>query len=165
MSNYKGAPMIKLRSFRWKDAEFVKSVLFNVQEQYLNVLPGYIEGLTRYIDNKDLEPFGRIRMIEIQGIKVGWISEIDIDELNLYVGHYYLLPTYHQKGIGSEVLKYYLSTLKSMGKKSVTVDAHLSMDDVVRFYKKNGFVEVVLDHDSTHIKTYDKHFIKLKCHL
>ncbi len=52
-----------------------------------------------------------------------------------------------------------------MGKKSVTVDAHLSMDDVVRFYKKNGFVELMLDYDSTHIKTYDKHFIKMKCQL
>ena len=82
--------MIKLRDYCLDDKNFVKEVLNEVQDQYIQVLPGYINGLGRYFDNKELESIGDVRIIEYKGEEVGWLSERKEDKDELYISHFYI---------------------------------------------------------------------------
>lgn len=131
--------MIKLRCFSWEDAPFVKSVLLEVQNQYQAYLPNYIEALTRYIDRRDLTPFGTLRILEHNGECIGWLGEKIESAESVYLAHYYILQNRQGQGLGSQICTYYMQTLKNLGMKELVVDVHRSMPHVHHFYEQLGF--------------------------
>jgi len=131
--------MIKLRPYRWNDQLFVEDVLEEVQSLYQEILPGFIKGLKRYFQNRNLEPLGCVQIIEYNGENVGWISQLKRGQNQLYISHFYILSKYQGLGIGSRVLKFSMNTQRNLGVQTISVDAHMKMPRVISFYKRNEF--------------------------
>lgn len=131
--------MIKLRPYHWKDQLFVEDVLEEVQGLYQEILPGFIKGLKRYFQQRNLESLGCVQIIEYNGENVGWISQRKKGRDQLYISHLYILLKHQGVGIGSDVLGYSIKTQRHLGVRRISVDAHKKMPGVISFYKKNNF--------------------------
>ncbi|WP_070971177.1 GNAT family N-acetyltransferase [Vibrio sonorensis] len=114
-----------------------KKTEYDVIEQVF----GWYDHIQQDIHAKEWQE-GKPTVIEIDGVRAGsyWLNE---ESDHFYLGRFYILPEFQNKGLGSRILKQCIAIAN--GKKKPIKLCYLVNNKVGALYRRYGFQEVSKD--------------------
>ena len=132
---------INIRPLTHRDAQFLCSI-FKGNTEYYNIffdsedrLVEWKKRVARFIQQRDI----RHKIIEINGVPVGWLSCVDTEEQILEIGILVIKPEYLGQGYGAKGLIWLIDQAKAHGKHSILLNVNQSNARAIQFYQRFGF--------------------------
>jgi GNAT superfamily N-acetyltransferase len=127
--------LIKLIPADETQKEFSYQVKKAAEGEYITVMFGWDEGVQRDFHAKAWQQ-QKPHIITYDGKLIGTIATIESEDC-IEIGQFFILPEYHNKGIGTHLLKNILDEADQLGR-NVTLK-FLKNNPVKSLYIRNGF--------------------------
>lgn len=122
------------------EVQVLKLIQVVLSEYNLNLEP---QGADKDVTDLNLNYFnnnGWFQVVEDSGKIIGSVGVYKIDEDECELRKMYLYPEYHEKGIGSALMRNALEKAKELGYKYITLQTNSLLNKALPVYKKYGFV-------------------------
>jgi GNAT superfamily N-acetyltransferase len=126
---------IALRPAQSGDYEFARRTYYQTMRWIIERLFGWDQARqdSSFADQFKLE---EVRIILVDGREAGWI-QTQVDEANVTLGQFYVVPELQRRGIGSRILATVIDEARSK-EKSVIVPV-VKFNPAKRLYDRHGF--------------------------
>jgi len=145
--------MITLRPAKDKDKSILSDTCISVAPLYEAFMPHAFKNQAERFMERGLSSSYDTFIIENDKRAIGFVGTKVLSEQTLYLVACYIHSDFQNKGLGSLVIEYLISSLKELHIKEIVLLVHKKAVWAQQFYLKNGFMVVSDERDQ--IISYD----------